>query len=280
MKNRYVFLRFPGYRRKVVTLSYDDGVRSDVRLINILNEYGLKCTFNLNSGLFAKNECELRLAEKEVKKLYENSGHEIAVHGFKHLSLADVSEDVATLDVIKDRENLEKMFGKIIKGMAYANGSFDDKTIDILRNCGIKYARTCVSSHSFDIPDEWLALSPTCHHNDPELFNLAEKFLDSRDNGYFWANAPMMFYLWGHSYEFDQHENWNVIENFAKKIGGRSDIWYATNGEIYDYVKSFEKLEFSTDGAIIYNPTVTDVYLCYYRKNILVKSGEALKVDI
>ena len=45
-----------------------------------------------------------------------------------------------------------------------------------------------------------------------------------------------MFYLWGHSYEFDENDNRDVIEKFAEFVGGRDDIWYATNIEIYDYV--------------------------------------------
>ena len=34
---------------KAVTFSYDDGVSQDVRLIALLDKYGLKATFNLNS---------------------------------------------------------------------------------------------------------------------------------------------------------------------------------------------------------------------------------------
>ena len=43
----YAFLRFPNFRKKAVTLSYDDGVIYDKRLMRILDEYGLKATFNL-----------------------------------------------------------------------------------------------------------------------------------------------------------------------------------------------------------------------------------------
>ena len=37
---------------KYVTFSFDDGVTQDKRLIELLNKYGLKATFNLNSSLF------------------------------------------------------------------------------------------------------------------------------------------------------------------------------------------------------------------------------------
>jgi len=41
---------FKGNNMKAVTFSYDDGVEQDKRLIQLLNKYNLKCTFNLNSG--------------------------------------------------------------------------------------------------------------------------------------------------------------------------------------------------------------------------------------
>ena len=59
----YRFLRFPDFRYKAVTLSYDDGVVFDKKLIQILDEYGLKCTFNLNSERYAKepSPCTINL---------------------------------------------------------------------------------------------------------------------------------------------------------------------------------------------------------------------------
>ena len=40
---------------KAVTFSYDDGVTQDIRMINLLNKYGLKATFNLNSELLGRD---------------------------------------------------------------------------------------------------------------------------------------------------------------------------------------------------------------------------------
>ena len=47
-------MRFPGFKYKALTLSYDDDVIFDKKLMEILDKHGLKCTFNLNSGLFAE----------------------------------------------------------------------------------------------------------------------------------------------------------------------------------------------------------------------------------
>ena len=269
----YRFLRFPDFRYKAVTLSYDDGVVFDKKLIEILDKYGLKCTFNINSELFAEKTGGRKLTKDEATALYGNSVHEVAVHGANHLSLAEVSREVATRDVIVDRENLEKQFGRIVKGMAYANGSYNDAVVDILKNCGINYARTTVSTNKFDIPTDWLIMPATCHHTTPDLDLLTDEFLGKKEDGYYWSNSPKLFYLWGHSYEFNDNNNWEIIEKFAQKVGGRDDIWYCTNGELYEYAKAYEKLGYSVDGKIIKNDSNTDIYLCYYGRNILVKAG-------
>jgi len=36
-----IYLRFPGGRAKALTLSYDDGVETDIRLIEIMKKHGL-----------------------------------------------------------------------------------------------------------------------------------------------------------------------------------------------------------------------------------------------
>ena len=58
---QYRFLRYPGGKGKAVTLSYDDGCRDDIRLAKTLTAYGIRCTFNLNSGLFGKDDKDWHL---------------------------------------------------------------------------------------------------------------------------------------------------------------------------------------------------------------------------
>ena len=274
----YRFLRFPNFKYKAVTLSYDDGVVFDRTLIGILDKYGLKCTFNLNSELYPQETGGRRLTKDEATELYKNSPHEVAIHGARHLSLGEVSPEAATKDVIADRENLENQFGRIIKGMAYANGSYSDTAVEILKNCGVHYARTTVATNKFDIPTDWLRMPSTCHHTVSNLDALTDEFLGLKENAYYWGNAPKLFYLWGHSYEFNDNNNWEIIEKFAAKVGNRDDIWYCTNGEVYDYVQAFLRLEYSVDGKTIQNDTNKDLYLCYYGKNLLVKANSITKI--
>lgn len=274
---KYVFLRFPNFKRKAVTLSYDDGVIYDQKLIEIMNKNGLKGTFNINSGLFSEDG-KRRMTKEQALCLFKNSGHEVAIHGKKHLSLAEVPSFFAIDDVLNDRIVLEEMFDTFITGMAYANGSFSDGVVDILKKCGVEYARTTISTEKFDLPNDWLKLAPTCHHDNPKLMQLAHDFIEEKPMNYYWAHSPKLFYLWGHSYEFNDKNNWEVIEEFANYIGNREDIWYATNIEICKYVKAYDLLQFSANGEKVFNPTNLDIYLNYYGNEVLVKAGEEAKL--
>ena len=276
----YSFLRFPDFKRKAVTLSYDDGTPDDKRLLETINRYGLKCTFNINSELFPAVPGEgYRLTRDEIYDMLADSPHEVAVHGAKHLCLTEVDKAMATRDVLVDRENLEKMFDRLVQGMAYANGAFDDDVVQILKDCGIHYARTTISTEKFDVPTDWLRMPTTCRHKNPRLLELAKEFVEADEHWYHWANRAMLLNVWGHSVEFAQEDNWNVLEEFCELVGGRDDIWYATNGEIYDYVQAYNRLEFSADGNRIYNPTNMDVYLHYFKQNVLVPKGQTIVVN-
>ena len=270
---RYAFLRFPGFRSKALTLSYDDGSMHDKRLIEILSANGLKGTFNINSGLFADKPGQWRMTAEESIALYTSTGNEVAVHGAKHLSLAEVDSAMAVNDVLADRIALEKLLGRPVKGMAYANGSFSDSVVDILKTCGILYSRTVVSTEKFDIPTDWLRLPATCHHANPRLMELVKQFIEQESGRYFWANTPRLFYLWGHSFEFAENNNWHIIEEFASYTGNRADVWYATNMEIYTYVKAYEALQFAADGSFVYNPGSMDVCISYMGREFLVSAG-------
>ncbi len=276
----YQFLRFPGFRLKAMTFSYDDGTKFDKNLVAIMKKHGIKGTFNVNSGSMPKERGERKLTMEEAVTLYADADCELAVHGVRHLSLAEVASPIAARDVLEDRVALEGYTGQIVRGMAYANGSFNDKVVDILRMSGIAYCRTTHSTEKFDLPTDWLRLDPTCHHQNPRLFELLDKFLAYQvdPNQYYWRFKPALFYLWGHSYEFDNNNNWERIEEFCEKAGGHEDIWYATNIEIYEYIEAYKALVFSADGNLVYNPSSTDVYISYFGNDVVVHPGETMKV--
>jgi len=269
-------MRLKDGKRKVLTFSYDDGNTQDIRLIEIFNRYGLKGTFNVNTGLFLNDSSERNGAGKltwdEAENLFNNSVHEVAVHTLTHPWIASLKNTEVIKETIEDRKNIEKHFHSLGKGMAYPFGCYTDETLEVLKLCGIVYSRTTKSTHGFGFPENWLELHPTCHHNDAELMALADKFINEDPR---W-NICYMFYVWGHSYEFDRNDNWDLIEKFAEKVSGKDDIWYATNIEIYDYVKAYERLEVSADNTVVFNPSAVPVWFFEKNKTYKIEPGEKL----
>lgn len=276
-----MFMRFPGGRAKALTLSYDDGVDADVRLLQIMKEHGLKGTFNLNSARYAledtgytKENVHARMSRNKCIEVFKDSGMEIASHSLTHPRLERLPKLMCEYEVLQDRMELEKDYHCMVRGFAYPFGTYSDEVVEVLKQCGIVYARTVESTENFAVPTDWLRMPATCHHNNPRLMELAKGFVEAQI-----ATGPALFYLWGHSYEFDDNANWNVIEEFAQYIGNREDIWYATNIEVYDYVAAYEQLIYSLDGKRIQNPTGTALHFELEGKAYVVNAGETMVLD-
>lgn len=222
---------FPGNKLKALTFSYDDGVEQDRRLVELFNKYNLKCTFNLNSGLqsgasrWENNGIAIRRMNVQgLKELYK--GHEIALHGLTHPRLEQQSMETILNEILQDKINLERIFDCQIRGMAYPFGSYDERVIRILKDLDIKYARTVMCTEDFDIGQNLLELRATCHHNSAKLMELAAEFINMK------PAEPKIFYIWGHSYEFDVDDNWDMMERFCAFVSNRDDIYYGTNYEV------------------------------------------------
>ena len=218
-------IRFPNGRLLALTLSYDDGVQQDEKLISILNAHGIRATFNLNSGLFApegtvfpKGQIHRRLTESQVKALYDVSVHEVAVHCLTHRSLPEIPAPRMIHEIMEDRIRLEDLFGVIVRGSAYPFGTFNDTA----------------------------------------------------------SSRPSLFYLWGHAYEFEAHDNWDRIEQFCSRMGGRDEIWYCTNLEAHDYIEAYRHLVLSADGKRVFNPSSLTLWIEENKQNFCLHPGESL----
>lgn len=272
------YMRFVDGKSKALTFSYDDGVKCDMRLVDIFNKCRLKGTFNINNGCFGKGRHN-NMTEEEVYNTFSNSVHEVALHGEKHLFLDKITTTEVISELLSNRLYLEKKFNRIVKGFAYPYNAYNDSVIEIIKMLNLDYARTTESSFSFDIPKDWLKLKPTCHHNDLKNEELTNRFLNKKPEDEIKHRESWLFYVWGHSYEFEDNNNWELIENFAKKVAFRSDIWYATNGEIYEYIKAYNSLIFSADGERVKNPTCIAVWIEIRGKVYKIDSGKQIVFD-
>lgn len=280
MRGKY--LAFPQGKTKALTLSYDDGVDTDGHMIELLEKYGIKCTFNLNAGVFnnevavrKEGQIHFRLSKSKAKELYSHPLCEVATHTYTHPRLYNLPESVLMHEILDDRCELEKVFGCVIRGHAYPFGHYNDLVIDIWKKAGIVYARTVHSHHTFQLPKDWMRLGATCHHNDAQLEELTSKFVNETVGDF---EDGWLFYLWGHTYEFRKDDNWDVIEKFFNTISHKSDIWYATNMEVYEYVTAWRSLVYSANGERVYNPTAIDLWVKTNGKNVCIPAGMVVEI--
>ncbi len=253
---------FPYGKFKTLTMSYDDGKKPDRKLIDIFNRYGIKGTFHLNSGLM---ESDIRIDKEEISKLY--AGHEVASHTLTHPTIARCPKEQIIKQILEDRENLENIVGYTVRGLSYPNGSCNAEIEDMLKYLGIEYSRIVGNTDNFDLPNDFYAWEATCHHNH-NLMDNAKRFVEVQKKQYLY-----LMYVWGHSYEFDRDNNWDLIENFCGYVGNKDDTWYATNIEIVDYINLLNNLKFSANGNFVYNPSAKSAWISVDDKIIEVKGG-------
>lgn len=229
---------YPNGKLKAITLSFDDGVTQDARLIELLDRYGLKCTFNLNSECFGRpgrltngrgeqadhNKVDPAL----VKELYQN--HEVAVHTLTHPNLTTLPDEEIIRQVEEDRKNLTAICGYEIIGMAYPCGGVNnnDHVAEVIReHTGVRYSRTITSTYAYGEQENLYRFNPTIHVIDPRAEEICRAFLEAE------PTRPMLLYLWGHSYEFDFDDSWDRFEAICQMIAGHEEVFYGTNREVF-----------------------------------------------
>jgi len=226
-------------KNKAITFSFDDGVKQDKKLIALLDKYGVKATFNLNSNCFGSKDTYMYLNEKpinrdrfikeEIKEIYLN--HEVAAHTLTHRNLTLLSEEEIIREVEMDRKQLSEIVGYDVKVLAYPCGGVnnDDRVAKIIKeNTKIKMCRTTVSTYNFDVQENLFRFNPTVYFRENEkAFSLAKEFIMLK------TETPKIFYIWCHAYEFDYTDDaWKNLEEFLKLISNKDDIYYGTNSEV------------------------------------------------
>lgn len=215
---------------KIITFSFDDGTVYDEPLVEMLNKYNLKATFNINTGLVPnvnQNDHTKYLSFEKMRDIYKN--HEIAAHGYKHLWYGkDVTTEEARYDIEKDLSELKRIFpGFNVQGIAYPYGAFNDDVIQIVKECGLKWGRGCHGNSKFE-SENLYTYAPTAHIRDTNLEELIDKFLNLK------TDKTQILFIWGHSYEFRDFNLWDKFDKIFKKLSNKPDVDYLTNSEALD----------------------------------------------
>lgn len=264
---------YPGGKTKAFNISYDDGIAQDVRFVRLLNRYGLKGTFNLNSGLMDPpftwtHECGMevtRLPKDTVVALYQ--GHEVASHTLMHPYMHDLNEQEIMYQLAADKENLQRLFGHEIAGFAVPFTYYSELVAQCAQNCGFEYAR--ISEESYDYRP-----SSDYYHWKGSIFHWSEG-LDAFVEGFLTTDTELaLCQIVGHSYDLDVFDMWERMEAICQKVSADPTIWPATHLEIVRYLKAMAQIHVAHD--CIYNPSDRELWFAIDDQVICLAPGASI----
>lgn len=200
--------------RKIFLLSFDDGTIYDKRFVELLNQYNIKCTFNLNSGLedFVWNYEDRHPIRRQrlADTVQQYRGHEIASHSLHHHWLNTLTPPQLSREVGEDCENLKSIFGVDTLGFAVPFTACGEREINIIRRF-VRYIRLSQFSDRFDLPEDPYHIPIHGLYNQPDIRERIAAFARN--------SLPVsLFVLAGHSYEFEVLNHWEYMEQLLQYI--------------------------------------------------------------
>lgn len=267
---------YPNGKAKAFNVTYDDGVLQDIRFVELLNKYNLKGTFNLNSQLMEdefewthENDMVVkRLAKDKVLSLYNR--HEVASHTLTHPYMDNLSREEILHELQTDKANLEKLFGREIKGFAVSFDYYSELIESCVKECGFEYARISEENQTFTPQTDYYQWKATIFHLDSKLIELTNDFLNTNEE-------LALFQIVGQSYDLDVENMWEQIENIFTKISSDENILPMTTIEIIDYLKAMSLAEIN--GNRIINNSDISLWFDINGNVDEVKSKEKLNIE-
>lgn len=208
---------------------WDDGVVSDIRLIEILKKYNAKATFNLCIGKNGRkrqvvgqfnNVDIVSLAFNELFGLYRE--FDVANHSLTHPHLTSLNREDILREVTENKAHIERLFDRKVIGFCYPFGAMDLVVREIIETTGHQYARTTKDLGNSEQNLDKLALKPNCHFLDPNFWQHYET-----------AKEAGVFYFWGHSFEMHSEKMWQDFEAKIAYIAEDSSTQWDSIANIY-----------------------------------------------
>lgn len=235
---------YPQGKKKAFSITYDDGVIQDIRFVLLMNKYGMKGTFNLNSRLM-EQEFEWRhdsgriikrLSPAVARYLYE--GHEVASHSLSHPDMRWLSEEQIMYELGHDKWLLEQLFEREICGFALPFDYYSDTIAACAERLGFEYSRCSEETYSYSPPEDYYHWAAGTYHVMPGFRGFAEGFFHTEEE-------LALCQIVGHSYDLDVGDMWESMEELLRRVAGDEDVISMTNIELVRYLKAMRTAEIS-----------------------------------
>lgn len=227
--------------RLIVTTSWDDGSKEDLRLSELLAKYGVRGTFYVPRS----HQKAHPLREEEILVVAEK--HEIGAHTLGHVDLTCIPTEQAQAEIAGSKAYLENILGKSVRMFCYPYGRYNDGIKAIVTSSKFTGARTLDYAKSTAVTDPY-EVGVTLHASDSSprtTLRIWRKYRMPLQSLLNWeARAKALFqvalteggvwHLWGHSWEINDRRDWDRLERVLDHVSRRDGVLYATNAEAVD----------------------------------------------
>ena len=199
---------------KIFLISFDDGTVWDGRFVDLLNKYGMKATFNLNSGLedFVWHYEDRFPVRRQIlsETVEQYRSHEIASHSLHHHWLNSLTPPQLSREVGEDCETLRKIFGLKEIGFGVPFTACGQREINIIKKY-VRYIRLSEFADSFALPEDPYHIPIHGLYNQPDIRDRIAAFARN--------DLPVsLFVMAGHSYELEVLDHWGYMEELLRYI--------------------------------------------------------------
>jgi len=235
---------------RIVTTSWDDGDRADMKVAALLRARAIPGTF------YVPIQREVTPFPASVTELIALAaeGFEIGAHTFSHSNLPELSQEKLTHEVASCKDMLQQAIGNTVSMFCYPWGRFNQKVVRELKRCGYDGARTTrmlCADLRFSPFEMATTLQAYPHSRGAYLRNLMRppkltrlfSYMTGLDRCQNWVEMGRrlfdrmldkggMWHLYGHSWEIESLGLWSELQEMLDYVQGREGVLYLTNGEL------------------------------------------------
>ena len=238
----------------IVTTSWDDGERADLKLAELLRSRGIGATFYVPVVPFRGRPA---LTPTELRTL-SSEGFEVGAHSVSHKLLQTLPQEEIEREVTLCKPVLEDILGKEVQMFCYPGGKHDSKVVRAVIEAGYRGARTVrmlstrLDFSPFEMPT---TVQTFPHRRFTYLRNIAKArnlrglqtyipYLTTMGNWVEFSKRIFdsvcqrggVWHLYGHSWEIDDLGLWDEVKEIVDYVSQRAGVSYVPNCELLQYL--------------------------------------------
>ena len=127
-------------------ITFDDGFRGLYENFSAILEHNVPVRVFLISDFIGQKDY---LTRQEIEEMMATKLLKIGSHTLSHRNLDVMDDEEARKELCDSKKRLEDLFGTEIESICYPRGKFNDRTVEIARECGYEKQYSCLPGSYF-----------------------------------------------------------------------------------------------------------------------------------